>query len=153
MSRCSPRSTRRRAETIRKRSPRIDEMARGGLVSTALEPGVKSVNYLTEEIIMNSSVKIANRMPLAFSAAMLLACVWAVSTALAGEQVRSETVKFSDLDVSTSEGVQALYGRIHAAAWRVCATRSADPLYQIGARSCARQAEGKAIDALNLPQL
>jgi len=102
---------------------------------------------------MNSSVKIASRTPLAFSAAMLLACVWVVSTAFAGEQVRSETVKFSDLNVSTSQGVQALYGRIHAAAWRVCATTSADPLNQIGARSCVKKAEAKAIDGLNLPQL
>ena len=102
---------------------------------------------------MNSSVKIANRMPLAFSAAMLLACVWAVSTAFAGEQVRSETVKFSDLTVSTPEGVQALYGRIHAAAWRVCTRSSADPIMQMGARGCARDAEAKAIGSLNLPQL
>jgi UrcA family protein len=114
---------------------------------------VKSANYLTEEIIMNSSVKIANRMPLAFSAAMLLACVWAVSTAFAGEQGRSETVKFSDLDVNTSAGVQALYGRIHAAAWRVCTDSSADPIIQMGARRCARDAEAKAIGSLNLPQL
>ena len=110
-------------------------------------------NYPTEEIIMNSSVKIVNRMPLAFSAAMLLAFGWAVSTASAGEQVRSETVKFQDLNVSTSEGVQTLYGRIHAAAWRVCATTSGDPLYQMGARNCAKNAEAKAIESLNLPQL
>src|SRR5215469_7881224 len=102
---------------------------------------------------MNSSVKTAKPLPLAFSAAMLLACVWAVSTAFAGEQVRSETVKFSDLNVNTSEGVQALYGRIHAAAWRVCRTPSAESLYQIGARSCAKAAETKAIEGLNLPQL
>src|SRR6516225_230269 len=102
---------------------------------------------------MNSSVKIANRMPLAFSAAMLLACVWAVSNAFAGEQVRSETVKFSDLNVNTSQGVQALYGRIHAAAWHVCLTTSTDPLYQLGARDCARKAEAKAVETVNLPQL
>jgi UrcA family protein len=97
---------------------------------------------------MNSRVKIANRMPVA---AMLLACVWAGSTAFAGEQVRSETVKFPDLDVNTSDGVQALYGRIHAAAWRVC--RSTDPIYQLGARECASKAEAKAVETLNLPQL
>ena len=102
---------------------------------------------------MNSSVKTANRMPLAFSAAMLLACVWAVSTAFAGEQVRSETVKFQDVNVNTSEGVQALYGRIHAAAWRVCSTTSNDPLYQNGARDCAKRTEAKAIETVNLPQL
>ena|SRR5215472_8633041 len=102
---------------------------------------------------MNSSVKIANRVPLGFSAATLLACVWAVSTAFAGEQIRSETVKFQDLNVNTSEGVQALYGRIHAAAWRVCLTTSNDPIYQRGARDCAKKAEAKAIETVNLPQL
>jgi UrcA family protein len=114
---------------------------------------VKLTTTSLKEIVMNSSVKIATRTPLAFSAAMLLACVWAVSTALAGEQVRSETVKFSDLNVSTSQGVQELYGRIHAAAWRVCATTSGDPFSQMGQRGCAKKAEGKAIDSLNLPQL
>ena len=99
---------------------------------------------------MNSRIKTANRMPMA---ATLLACVWAISTAVAGEKVRSETVKFQDLDVSTSEGVQTLYGRIHAAAWRVCTTASSDPVIRIGARDCARNAEVKAIATLNLPQL
>jgi UrcA family protein len=102
---------------------------------------------------MNSSVKIAKRLPLAFSAAMLLACVWTVSTAFAGEQIRSETVKFHDLNVNTSEGVQALYGRIHAAAWHVCVTSSNDPIYLNGARDCAKKAEAKAIETVNLPQL
>ena len=99
---------------------------------------------------MNSRVKVANRVPVA---ATLLACVWAISTAFAGEQGRSETVKFPDLDLNTSNGVQALYGRIHAAAWRVCQTSSADPLYQYGARECANKAEAKAIATVNLPQL
>ena len=99
---------------------------------------------------MNSRIKTANRMPVA---AALLACVWAISTAVAGEKVRSETVKFQDLDVSTSEGVQTLYGRIHAAAWRVCSTSSTDPLFQLGARKCVRNAEAKAIETLSLPQL
>jgi UrcA family protein len=84
---------------------------------------------------------------------MLLACVWAVSTAFAGEQVRSETVKFSDLNVNTSEGVQALYGRIHAAAWRVCSTTSTDPLYQRAALDCTRGSVAKAVETVNLPQL
>ena len=102
---------------------------------------------------MNSSVKIANRMPLAFSAAMLLACVWAVSPAFAGEAPKSQTVKFQDLNLDTREGVQALYGRIHAAAWHVCLTTSTDPIYQEVARDCAKKAEAKAIETVNLPQL
>ena len=100
---------------------------------------------------MYSNVKTANRVPLAFPAAMLLACVWVVSTAFAGEGLRSETVKFQDLNVNTPEGVQALYGRIHAAALHVCS--SSDPIYQLATNRCAKQAEAKAIDSVNLPQL
>jgi UrcA family protein len=112
---------------------------------------VKLTNYLTEEITMNSNVKTANRRPLAFSSAMLLACVWIAAPAFAGEQLRSETVKFRDLNVNTPQGVQALYGRIHAAAWHVCT--SSDPIQQLGASDCARKAEAKAIETVNLPQL
>ena len=102
---------------------------------------------------MNSNIKTAKHMSLTFPAAMLLACVWAISTAFAGEQIRSETVKFPDLDLNTSAGVQTLYTRIHAAAWRVCSSTSNDPLYQRGTRDCAKQAEAKAIGTVNLPQL
>jgi UrcA family protein len=100
---------------------------------------------------MNSKIKTPNRIPLALSAAMLLTCVWAAPSAFADEQVRSETVKFHDLNVDTPEGVQALYGRIHAAAKRVCS--ETDPILQQGAASCARKAEANAIEKLSLPQL
>ena len=102
---------------------------------------------------MNSRVKTANTIPVAFVAASVLACVCVISTASADQQLRSETVKFQDLDVNTQEGVKALYGRIHVAAWHVCLTTSSDPLYQIGARDCAKQAEAKAVQTVNLPQL
>jgi UrcA family protein len=99
---------------------------------------------------MNSNVKTANRVPLAFSTAMLLACVWVVSTAFA-EGLRSETVKFQDLNVNTPQGVQALYERIHAAARHVCS--STDPIYQLATNDCAKKTEAKAIESVNLPQL
>jgi UrcA family protein len=100
---------------------------------------------------MNSNVKHIDRRSLAFSTAMLLACVWAVSTAFAGEELRSQTVKFQDLNVNTPEGVRALYARIHAAARQVCS--SGDPIEQLGARACAKKAEAKAIETVDLPQL
>jgi len=103
----------------------------------------------TEEIIMNSNIK--NRIPLALATAMLLTCVWGGSSAVADEQVRSERVKFQDLNVDTPEGVQALYGRIHAAAKRVCA--ESDPVRQAAESACARKAEANAIEKLNLSQL
>jgi UrcA family protein len=100
---------------------------------------------------MNSNVKTANRVPLAFSTAMLLACVWVVSPAFAGGGLRSETVKFQDLNVNTPQGVQALYDRIHAAARHVCS--STDPIYQLAASDCAKKTEAKAIESVNLQQL
>jgi UrcA family protein len=82
---------------------------------------------------------------------MLLTCVWAFSSASADEQVRSETVKFHDLNVNTPEGVQALYGRIHSAAKHVCS--ESDPILQQGSAACARKSEANAIVKLSLPQL
>jgi len=100
---------------------------------------------------MNSNVKTVRCVPPAFVTALLLACVWTVSTAVAGEGIRSETVKFQDLDLNTPQGVQTLYSRIHAAAGHVCS--SSEPIYQLAERACTRNAEAKAIATVNLPQL
>ena len=99
---------------------------------------------------MNSNVKTLSRIPLVLTAAMLLAFA-GVSTAHANEQVRSETVKFGDLNVGTPSGVQALYDRIHAAAKRVCS--EGDPRQWTAANACARKAEARAVEKLSLPQL
>lgn len=104
-----------------------------------------NIQLLTEEII----VKTANR--LVFSTAMLLMSVWAAPGAFADEPVRTETVKFYDLNVDSPAGVQALFSRIHAAAMRVCSER--DPVMQAAAVSCFRKAEARAVQNLNLPQL
>jgi UrcA family protein len=98
---------------------------------------------------MNSNIK--TRIPLAVAAAMLLTCMWGASSAIADEQVRSETVKFHDLNVDTPDGVRALYGRIHAAAKRVCS--ESDPALREAAGFCERKAEANAIGKLNLSQL
>jgi UrcA family protein len=98
---------------------------------------------------MNSNIKI--RIPLALAAAMVLTGVWGGSSAFADEEVHSEKVKFQDLNVGTPEGVQALYGRIHAAAKRVCA--GDDPVLEQAVVACAKKAEGNAIEKLNLSQL
>jgi UrcA family protein len=98
---------------------------------------------------MNSSIK--TRIPLSIATAILLSCVWGAPSAFADEPVRTERVKFHDLNVETPEGVQALYGRIHAAAKRVCS--ESDPVLRAAASACARKAEGDAIEKLNLSQL
>jgi UrcA family protein len=99
---------------------------------------------------MSSNVKTPNRVGLAIATAMALAGM-VVSTAHANEQVRTETVKFDDLNVDTASGAQALYTRIHWAAQRVCS--ETDPIQQLAAKACVRKAEARAIEKLSLPQL
>jgi UrcA family protein len=91
------------------------------------------------------------------AATMLLACVFAVSSASAGEpdgQVRMEDIKFQDLNLNTTAGVDALYQRIHAAAQRVCAVSGTAELGAASAAAkCTKDAEARAIDKINLPAL
>jgi len=100
---------------------------------------------------MNSNVKTESRIPVAFSIAVLLACTAIVSSAFADDQVRSETVKFADLNVNTPAGAETLYTRIHWAAKRVCP--ESEPVLRAAAAACARKAEAQAIEKLSLPQL
>lgn len=100
---------------------------------------------------MNSNINNPKRIPLALAAALLLTSVWGASNAFADEQVRTETVKFQDLNVDTPQGVQALYGRIHAAAKRVCS--ESDPVMRQAASACGWKAESNAVQKLNMPQL
>ena len=99
---------------------------------------------------MKSNVKTIDRPILAYAAAMWLACVLVGSNAHAGDDARSETVKFSDLNLSSPEGVEALYGRIHAAAQRVCAQPAGD---EAGIGRCMRKTEAEAIGKVNVPLL
>jgi UrcA family protein len=103
---------------------------------------------LTKEIIMKSNVSAG--VPLACATALLLTCVFGGS-AIADEPVRTETVKFRDLNVNTPEGAQALYLRIHAAAKRVCS--ETDPTMIPAAIACTDRAERDAVEKLNLAQL
>ena len=73
------------------------------------------------------------------------------SNAYADGQIRSETVKFADLNVNTQAGAQALYGRIHAAARRVCDQPGSWMLS--GTNTCVSKAEGEAIAKVSLPLL
>jgi UrcA family protein len=100
---------------------------------------------------MSSNTKTLSRVPFVFVTGALLAFA-AVTSAHANEEpVRSETVKFEDLNVGTPSGVQALYERIHRAARRVCS--EPDALQQLAAKTCAQKAEARAIASVSLPQL
>ena len=100
---------------------------------------------------MNANLKTANRPALVLSTAVLLTCAWLGSSVLADEPVRSETVKFKDLNLNTPEGVKVLYSRIHRAAEDVCSER--DWIFQPAAATCAHKAEARAIAKVGLPQL
>jgi UrcA family protein len=63
--------------------------------------------------------------------------------------VRSITVKFADLNVSTADGAAALYSRIRTAALEVC--RQPDPLWNT--RSCVDKSIADAVTKVNHPAL
>jgi len=98
---------------------------------------------------MNSKVKAEPRNTVCAAMAMSLACVLIAFNARAAD-LRSETVKFADLNVNTQAGVEVLYGRIHAAARRVCDQPAGDPT---GIKACMSKAEAGAIAKVNTPLL
>jgi len=100
---------------------------------------------------MIANVKFDNRTFLAYAAAAVLASVLVASTAHADGQFRSETVRYSDLNLSTSAGVEALYQRIHAAARRVCEQPAREQAAAAG--KCMTKAESEAIGKVNAPLL
>jgi len=91
------------------------------------------------------------------AAAMLLACVFSVSSAAAAApdgQVRMEDINFQDLNLTTTAGVDALYQRIHAAAQRVCTVSGQAELGAASASAkCTKDAEARAVEKINLPAL
>jgi UrcA family protein len=80
---------------------------------------------------------------------MWLACALVAPSAHADDS-RSETVKFADLNLDSSAGVEALYGRIHRAARHVCD----QPAGELAAVArCMRKTEAEAVGKVNLAQL
>ena len=98
---------------------------------------------------MSSNVKSNDRSIFGYGVAMCLACMLVTFNVHAGDS-RSETVKFADLNLDTQAGVEALYGRIHAAARRVCEQPAGE---QAAVRGCMKKAESDAIGKVNSPLL
>jgi UrcA family protein len=100
---------------------------------------------------MSSNIKTDNRAILRRAALVTcLACLVAVSVAYAEDDPRSETVKFTDLNVSTQAGAEALYARIHAAARRVC---DQPPGEEAAIGPCMRKTENETIAKISIPLL
>jgi UrcA family protein len=103
-----------------------------------------------QEVVMNSNVEPHHRSIRTYATAMWLACVLVAFDAHAADYVRSETVKFADLNVGTPAGAKALYGRIHAAAWHVCQQPGGELQ---AAKICMRRAQSDAVGKVNAPLL
>jgi UrcA family protein len=69
--------------------------------------------------------------------------------------VKQEIVNFSDLNVSSSAGVAALYRRIHRVARGVCYVeeKRPQPALYFPALRCAREAEAQAVADINIASL
>ena len=66
----------------------------------------------------------------------------------------SKTVRFSDLDITKSEGAKVLYSRIRAAARDVCEMSTAgDPILRLAVKGCIEKAVDKAVKDVNAPML
>jgi UrcA family protein len=64
------------------------------------------------------------------------------------------SVKFADLDVSTSRGAVALYGRIHSAAVNVCwRMYDSNEAYRLNKDVCLRKVIADAVSKVNEPAL
>lgn len=93
----------------------------------------------------------------AFSAAIVLTCFFAVATTFAAEpadQAPQEIVKYSDLNVGNPAGAAVLYQRIHAAAQRVCKVgEDRDLATAQKSKICANEAEARAVSQVNFSAL
>jgi UrcA family protein len=102
---------------------------------------------------MSSTVATQYRPFLACASAIALACVLTASNAFAADQSRSETVKYADLQVDTTAGAQALYGRIHSAARRVCGYEATSIQGPSVWQHCVRPTVDAAVAKVNNPLL
>ena len=84
-----------------------------------------------------------------------LACAFATVSSAADDTAPPQViVKFADLDVSTSQGAAALYGRIHGAAVRrVLANVRRRTSVQWHKNACLQKVIGDAVIKVNRPEL
>lgn len=102
------------------------------------------------------NTRFENALHATFASIAMGICLLISSNAFAAPpaDVRSETVKFADLNISTPSGVAALFQRIHAAAERVCEPSAGEnPFHTLSTRTCVEQAQARAVAQINRPQL
>jgi len=90
------------------------------------------------------------------AATVILGSVFATGSALANElggAVPSEKVQYQELNLDSPAGAAALYSRIHKAALRVCSSGSRDLARLSEEKSCAIDAEVRAVRQVNVSGL
>ena len=88
--------------------------------------------------------------------AIVIASLLLSAKIFAADATNSETVKFSDLNVSSPAGAAALYHRIHSAAARLCDFPNSNELSMEMRglqRQCVAKAEAHAVQQLNIDAL
>jgi UrcA family protein len=77
-----------------------------------------------------------------------------LSTSVQAEDLVSKTVRYSDLDITKSDGAKVLYSRIQAAAEDVCGrSTGTDPILRLAVTGCVHSAVDKAVKDVNAPML
>jgi UrcA family protein len=89
---------------------------------------------------------------LTLGAVALLADTGNAMAANAADGARSVTIRYADLDISTSTGVQSLYARLDGAARQVCES-GRTLVEQRQSALCYRQALHSAVSDVNNPYL
>ena len=98
-----------------------------------------------------ATLNIASRLRTASALALVAACVAVGATSAAHAATESSdaptfTVRYSDLDLTSDQGSQALYARIVAAAQQVCVAEDIRDLRAVAAaHSCREQAIAQAV--------
>ncbi len=78
----------------------------------------------------------------------------ALSSSVEAQDAPSKTVRFSDLDITKSDGAKVLYSRIRAAARNVCELHTGtDPIQRLAIKACIDKAVDKAVKDVNAPML
>jgi UrcA family protein len=78
----------------------------------------------------------------------------ALSTSVEAEDAPSKIVRFSDLDITKSDGAKVLYSRIRVAAQDVCGLSTGrDPILRMATKGCIEKAIDKAVKDVNAPML
>jgi UrcA family protein len=101
---------------------------------------------------MNSFTKSDSKIYAMLSSIVISASIFLLvgSAFAATPEVQTEVVKFPDLDIQSPAGIGKLYGRIHAAAERVCGVNiDRDLGVSQQAKVCTAQAEARAVQAVN----